>query len=61
MTDLNKMCAYERGEYDCIMGHKVRDDESPEYYSGYGDAYAKEQTATWYSEKKFLDIMGASK
>lgn len=60
MTNFKDMTAYERGEYDCIHGHAVRDDETPDYYSGYGDAYAMEQSATWYSEKKFLDIMGAS-
>lgn len=54
------MTAYERGEWDCVHGYAVRDDEIPDYYSGYGDAYAKEQSATWYSEQKFLNIMGAS-
>lgn len=36
---------YERGEYDALHGYPVSDaEESPDYYSGYGDAYAYLQT-----------------
>jgi oxalate decarboxylase/phosphoglucose isomerase-like protein (cupin superfamily) len=41
----NDLTDYERGEYDCVHNHPVRDNESPDYYSGYGDAYAQEQIA----------------
>ena len=60
MTDLNKLTDYESGEFDCIHGFPARECESAQYYAGYGDAYASEQSATWYSEKKFLEIMGAA-
>lgn len=53
-----KLTDYEQGEYDCIHGHRARECESGEYYNGYADAYAKEQSATWYSEQQFLTIMG---
>lgn len=56
MTDLNKMCAYERGEYDCLHGHPVSDNESPEYYSGYGDQYEQEQIATHISEQHLIKM-----
>lgn len=42
---------YERGEYDACNGHAARECEPASYYNGYGDAYAKEQSATWYSEQ----------
>ena len=58
MTDLNKLTDYESGEFDCIHGFPARECESAQYYAGYGDAYASEQSATWYSEKKFHEIMG---
>lgn len=36
---------YERGEYDALHGYPVSDaDESPDYLSGYGDAYTYLQT-----------------
>jgi hypothetical protein len=44
---------YERGEYDCVHGHQARDCDTDEYYRGYGETYAKEQSATWYSEQIF--------
>jgi len=41
---------YERGEYDALHGYPVSDaEESPDYYSGYGDAY------------EYLQVMGADK
>jgi hypothetical protein len=58
MQNINLLNDYERGEYDCIHGYFARDCESGEYYRGYGDAYASEQSATWYSEQKFKEIMG---
>lgn len=58
MTDLNKLNDYEKGEWDCIHARPARECESAQYYAGYGDAYASEQSATWYSEKQFLEIMG---
>ena len=58
MTDLNKLTDFERGEWDCVHGYPARDCETGEYYTGYGETYAKDQNATWYSEKKFLEIMG---
>ena len=35
---------YERGEYDALHGYPVEDNESQDYLSGYGDAYAYLQT-----------------
>lgn len=56
----NNLTDYERGEFDCVHGHQARDCETSEYYSGYGTEYARQACASWYSEKQFLDIMGAS-
>jgi len=56
MSDF-KLTDYERGEYDCVHGHQARDCESDDYYLGYGTQYAKDQNATWYSEKVFEDIL----
>ena len=53
MTDINKLSDYERGEWDCVHGHQARDCDSDEYYRGYGETYAKEANATWYSEQIF--------
>lgn len=39
-----EMTDYERGEYDALHGYPVMDDESPDYYTGYGDAYEYLQT-----------------
>lgn len=58
MTDLNKLTDYEAGEWDCVHARPAAECMSAQYYSGYGDAYASEQSANWYSEKKFLEIMG---
>ena len=35
------------------MVHTARDCDSDEYYRGYGETYAKEANATWYSEQIF--------
>jgi hypothetical protein len=58
MHNINNLSDYERGEYDCVHGHLARECESGEYYTGYADAYEKEQSATWYSEQQFNQIMG---
>ena len=58
MTDLNKLTDYEAGEWDCVHARPAAECMSAQYYAGYGDAYASEQSATWYSEKKFHEIMG---
>ena len=56
MTDINKLSDYERGEWDCVHGHTARDCDSDEYYRGYGETYAKEANAAWYSaESKYGD------
>jgi len=60
MSDLNKLNDYEKGEFDCIHGHPARECEPEAYYNGYADAYAKEASATWYSEKQFQQIMGGA-
>ena len=58
MTDLSRvsqfdcMTDYERGEYDCVHGHRARDGETASYYNGYGDQYAKEASADWYSDSE---------
>jgi hypothetical protein len=41
--DINAMSDYERGEYDCLIGNAAKLNDSPEYYSGYGDRYCVEQ------------------
>ena len=51
--DSNDMCDYERGEYDCLHGHDVKDNESPDYYSGYGDRYCEEQNETAKTVQQF--------
>lgn len=60
MSDLNKLNDFERGEWDCVHGYQARDCETEDYYSGYGTQYAKDQNATWYSEKVFEEIMGGA-
>ena len=60
MSDLNKLNDYEKGEFDCIHGHPARECEPEAYYFGYADAYAKEASATWYSEKQFQQILGGA-
>jgi hypothetical protein len=57
MTDLNKLNDFERGEWDCVHGYQARDCETEQYYLGYGTQYAKEQSATWYSDEQFEEIM----
>ena len=43
MTDLyvgfNNLNDYERGELDCILGYPALDNESADYYLGYGNTY----------------------
>ena len=39
-----ELTEYERGEYDALHGYPVADNESPDYLSGYGDAYTYLQT-----------------
>jgi len=39
LKDLDEMTDHERGEYDAIHGHDVKDNESPDYYSGYDSEY----------------------
>ena len=52
--NFNDLTDYERGELDCVLGYAVASDcESDEYYRGYGEQYAKDQNATWYSEQIF--------
>lgn len=57
-SNMCELTDYEIGEYDCLRGYPARECETSEYYRGYADTYAKEQSATWYSEKQFLEIMG---
>ena len=40
---LESFSDFERGEYDCVHGHKAEDGESDKYYQGYGQQYAHEQ------------------
>ena len=43
---------YERGEYDALHGYPVSDaDESPDYYTGYGDAYEYLETLSGANNK----------
>lgn len=49
-NNFNDMCADERGEYDCLHGNPVADNEVPEYYTGYDRQYHAEQNATANSE-----------
>ena len=58
MTNINKLTDYESGEWDCVHGYPARECESAQYYAGYGDAYAKEQSANWHTDKQFEEIMG---
>ena len=44
MTDINKLCAYERGEYDCILGYPALEGQSEAYELGYGERYQKQET-----------------
>ena len=50
---VNDLCDYERGEYDCLHGHDVKDNESPDYYSGYVDRYCEEQNQTARTVQQF--------
>ena len=60
MSDLNKLNDFDRGEWDCVHGYPCRECEPEAYYLGYGTQYAKDQNATWYSEKQFEEIMGGA-
>lgn len=60
MSDLNNLNDFDRGEWDCVHGYQARDGETEDYYLGYGTQYAKDQNATWYSEKQFEEIMGGA-
>ena len=39
---LNDMSDYERGEHDCLIGQDIKDNESPDYYSGYDAEFLKD-------------------
>ena len=43
--NINEMSDYERGEYDCLHGHDSQDNQSIEYYFGFGHQYKREQNA----------------
>ena len=43
MTNINKLSDYEKGEYDAYVGYKSKENQSNEYYFGYGDEYARQQ------------------
>ena len=60
MTYLNKLNDFDRGEWDCVHGYEAKDCETESYYLGYGTQYAKDQNATWYSEKQFQEIIGGA-
>jgi len=48
--NINDLGPYERGEYDAVHGHFVREDQEQEYYWGYADQYASEQCDTAKTE-----------
>jgi hypothetical protein len=37
---------YERGELDCVLGYPALDNESEDYYLGYGHYYGMLETQT---------------
>ena len=43
VRDFDHFTDLERGEYDCIHGHKAENGKSSKYYQGYGQQYAREQ------------------
>tara|TARA_R110000782_G_scaffold17608_1_gene49022 strand:- start:1076 stop:1546 length:471 start_codon:yes stop_codon:yes gene_type:complete len=40
-----EMTNFEKGEYDAVHGHDVQDNQDPDYYSGYGEEYSRQQNA----------------
>ena len=40
-----EMTYFEQGEYDAVHGHDVQDNQDPDYYSGYGEEYSRQQNA----------------
>ena len=60
MSDLNKLNDFDRGEFDALHGYPCRECETEQYYLGYGTQYAKDQNATWYSERQFEEILGGA-
>jgi len=38
---MNNLTDHERGEYDAVHDHDVKDNESPDYYSGYDSEFFK--------------------
>lgn len=48
---MKKLNNYERGEYDAYLGYKADENQSEEYYFGYGDEYTRQQNETARSEE----------
>ncbi|MCS5594195.1 MAG: hypothetical protein NZ730_06590 [Porticoccaceae bacterium] len=60
VTQFDNMTDYVRGEYDCVHGHKARDGETASYYNGYGDRYAQDANADWYSDSEVKQMRSDS-
>lgn len=41
---------YAKGEYDCLQGYDALENQSDDYYNGYGNQYASEQIQNHISE-----------
>jgi len=39
------MTNFDKGEYDAVHGHDARKNQHPDYYSGYGEEYSRQQNA----------------
>ena len=46
VINMDNLSAFERGEYDALMGFECRTDECESYYSGYSTQYAQLENAT---------------
>ena len=47
-----KLTDYEQGEYDCTNGYQASQDQSKQYYLGYGNEYANQQQADRHSQNQ---------
>ena len=47
---LDEFDDYAKGEYDCLKGYDALENQSDDYYNGYGDQYASEQIQNHISE-----------
>ena len=47
---LDEFDDYAKGEYDCLQGYDALENQSDDYYNGYGNQYASEQINNHISE-----------